>query len=56
MIINNITDCCCHIVHEYPQKGEQKIKKEEEGKRKNRRLAGLVLVEDSLMLKITMGF
>lgn len=56
MIINNTVDCSCHIVHEYLQKGEQKIEKEDEGKRKNQRFIGLVLVEDSLMLKLTKGF
>ena len=56
MIIDNIIDCCCHIVHEHLQKGEQKKKKEDEGKRKSQRFVGLVLVEDSLMLKLTKGF
>lgn len=56
MIINNTVDCSCHIVYEYLQKGEQKIEKEDEGKRKNQRFIGLVLVEDSLMLKLTKGF
>ena len=56
MIINNTVDCSFHIVHEYLPKGEQKIEKEDEGKRKNQRFIGLVLVEDSLMLKLTKGF